>query len=138
MVQLSQPLISVLIRVVFSQPRLPKRFHCCCYRVINKINKQSALGDAYNINQPLSNIKLPTPNLNHFTYQMTQLVMIIIASDKVSKKSNNGLPLLPIFPKVIPRTMLNTTNPRTFVAFAYSLFILYSSSGTKIIILQLE
>lgn len=62
---------------------------------------------------------------------MTQFVMIIIASESVLKKSKSVLPLLPILPNVMPKTMLNTTNPRTFVAFAYSLLILYSSSGTK-------
>lgn len=56
---------------------------------------------------------------SNFTYQMTQLVIIIIASLRASKKSRRIFARLPIFPNVIPNTIENTTNPKTFVVGSY-------------------
>lgn len=55
-----------------------------------------------------------------FSYQMTQLVIIIVASDNAVKKSNKAFPLSPILPSVIPKTIPKTTNPRVLVPSVYA------------------
>lgn len=48
-------------------------------------------------------------------YQMTQVVINIVASLKDWKKSTRGLAFSFIIPMAIPKAMANTTNPRTLV-----------------------
>lgn len=49
------------------------------------------------------------------SYHMTQWVISIMAPDSDSKKLNNGFACGPIFPRVIPSTVANTTSPRILV-----------------------
>lgn len=53
--------------------------------------------------------------LCELTYQTTQLVIIIMAVERVSKKLSKGFPFSPILPRVMPSTVENTTRPRIFV-----------------------
>lgn len=63
-------------------------------------------------------------------YQMTHLVMIIIASLNDTKKSWMGLPFSRIFPMVAPKTTLNMTRPKTFIPSRHCPLILNSVNGT--------
>jgi len=49
-------------------------------------------------------------------YQMTQPVIIMVASLNETKKLRRGLPFDPNRPKVIPSTVEKTTRPRILVA----------------------
>lgn len=60
---------------------------------------------------------------------MTQLVIIIVASDNAVKKSNKAFPDSPILPSVIPKTILKTTNPRILVPSVYTCEISQFSTG---------
>ena len=48
-----------------------------------------------------------------------------------SKKSANGLPVLPIFDKVQPKNIENTTNPRMFIPSAFLTLGLSTFQVTK-------
>lgn len=70
-------------------------------------------------------------------YQITQLVIIIMAEDNASKKLSNGLPVGPILPSVIPRIVAKTTRPKIFIPGVSSLdmsHVVISSDKKKIIL----
>lgn len=63
-------------------------------------------------------------------YQITQCVTIIIASLVATKKSSNGLPAEPNFPRAVPNTTLNITIPRTFVVAELTCLKFHKCNGT--------
>ena len=52
--------------------------------------------------------------------EMTQVVMVIMASDKLVKKSNKGLPFSPNLANETPRTMAKQIRPRMLGPFVHS------------------
>lgn len=67
---------------------------------------------------------------NRFIYQITHLVMIIMASLSATKNSWIGFPRSRILPMVAPKTTLNMTRPRTFIPSFHWPWILNSVRGT--------
>lgn len=63
-------------------------------------------------------------------YQITQCVTIIIASLVATKKSSNGLPADPNFPRAVPNITLNITIPRTFVVAELTCLKFHKCNGT--------
>ena len=51
---------------------------------------------------------------------MTQVVMVIIASEREVKKSNRGFPFSPSFARDTPNTIANMIKPRMFGPFVHS------------------
>ena len=51
---------------------------------------------------------------------MTQVVMVIIASEREVKKSNRGLPFSPSLARDTPNTIANMIKPRMFGPFVHS------------------
>lgn len=64
------------------------------------------------------------------TYQITQCVMIIIASLVAIKKSRSGLPAGPNLPNAVPNTTLNITTPSTFVVAVFDDLKFHRCNGT--------
>ena len=97
--------------------------------IFEHTRKRTPTGDSLSKNQ----IFLQCPwklRKNKFTHQITQLVMIIIAAERASKKFNKGLPLGPIFPSVIPNTVAKTTRPRIFIPGVSSPLISHVSTAS--------
>lgn len=65
------------------------------------------------------------------SYQITQLVINIMAPDSDSKKFNNGLACGPILPRAMPNTVANTTRPRILVPDTSFSTISQSSIGAN-------
>lgn len=64
-----------------------------------------------------------------FAYQITQCVMIIMASLVENKNLSNGLPFSPNFPSAVPNTTLNITTPRTFVVAEFTCLKFHRCNG---------
>lgn len=75
--------------------------------------KDTPNGD--NLNARFDQNRLLSFKFFKFAYQITQDVMIIIASLSAIKKSNKGFPFDCIFPMVTPKITLNITTPKTLV-----------------------
>lgn len=65
-----------------------------------------------------------------FAYQITQCVIIIMASLVADKKSSNGFPVGPNLPSAVPNTTLNITIPRTFVVAEFVCLKFHRYNGT--------
>lgn len=66
------------------------------------------------------------------SYQITQRVIIIIASLNETRKSWIGFPRSRIFPIVAPSTTLNITKPKTFIPSRHCPLILNDVNGTTL------
>lgn len=67
----------------------------------------------------------------HFqnSYHITQLVISMTASPKLSKKFSNGFPTGPNFPMHMPKATENATNPRTLEPSTISDFISHNEKS---------
>lgn len=92
-------------------------------RILEVTRKNTPNGDSLNKQTFKSNVNISEQKTRFLfaflalTYQITHLVMIIIASLIDVKKTCSGLPCSRILPIVVPNTMLNMTMPNTLVVW---------------------